>query len=257
MNVLVFDIETVADTEQGQRYLDLHDLSEPEVVKAMQHHAFAQTGTTFVRLPWQKIVAISVCLRSHDELKVWSIGEEDSSEAELIQRFYKGIEKYRPTLVSWNGSGFDLPVLHYRALRHQISAPIYWEAGEKHSEFKWNNYLSRYHARHLDLMDVLAGYQPRAFAKLDEIAVLLGLPGKMGMSGNQVQSYYHDGKLDEIRAYCETDVMNTYLIYLHFEHMRGNVSTNELQAQMELAKEFIHSSQLPHWQAFGQNWQTG
>ena len=103
-----------------------------------------------------------------------------------MQRFFDGIEKYTPQLVSWNGSGFDLPVLHYRALVHGIPGCCYWDTGENDREFKFNNYLARFHARHTDLMDVLAGYQNRAWAPLDEIAQLCGLPGKLGMDGSQV-----------------------------------------------------------------------
>ena len=117
---------------------------------------------------------------------MWSLGEPDSSEAELIQRFYDGIERYTPQLVSWNGGGFDLPVLHYRALIHGVAAARYWDWGDDDKEFKWNNYLSRYHTRHLDLMDVLAMYQPRANAPLDQMAKLCGFPGKLGMDGSKV-----------------------------------------------------------------------
>ena len=99
----------------------------------------------------------------------------EDSEAELIRRFFDGIEKYTPQLVSWNGGGFDLPVLHYRGLIHGIPAPRYWDMGEDDRDFKWNNYISRYHTRHLDLMDLLALYQPRANAPLDELAKLMRL----------------------------------------------------------------------------------
>ncbi len=80
-----------------------------------------------------------------------------STEKELIERFYDGIDRFTPNLVSWNG-GFDLPVLHYRALKHGVPGRRYWETGNEDTSFKWNNYLSRYHQRHLDLMDVLAMY---------------------------------------------------------------------------------------------------
>jgi hypothetical protein len=80
--------------------------------------------------------------------------------------------------VSWNGGGFDLPVLHYRGLIHGVTAPRYWDMGEgdyrDSRDFKWNNYISRYHMRHLDLMDLLAMYQPRGSAPLDQLARLMG-----------------------------------------------------------------------------------
>ena len=138
-------------------------------------------------------------------------------EAALIQRFFDGIEKYTPQLVSWNGGGFDLPVLHYRSLVHGVQAQRYWEMGEEDREFKWNNYISRYHTRHLDLMDLLSLYQPRASAPLDEMAQLLGFPGKLGMGGSQVWEAFQRGEIAAIRNYCETDVVNTYLVFLRFQ----------------------------------------
>ena len=135
---------------------------------------------TFLRLHLHRVVAISVVLATRDNVSVWSLGTPDSGEAELVQRFFDGIEKYTPTLVSWNGRGFDLPVLHYRALLHGIQAPRYWETGDEDSSFRWNNYINRFHQRHTDLMDVLAGYEFRGAAPLDEIASMLGFPRENG-----------------------------------------------------------------------------
>jgi predicted PolB exonuclease-like 3'-5' exonuclease len=181
-----------------------------------------QTGSDFLPLHQHRVVAISVALRTGDSFKVWSLGDEESAEAEIVGRFFDGIERYAPDLVSWNGSGFDLPVLHYRALRHGIQAPRYWEVGDGDREYKWNNYLGRFHWRHVDLMDVLSGYQHRGRASLDQTAVLLGFPGKLGMSGDKVWEKWLAGGIREIRDYCETDVLNTWLIFLRFEFMRGN-----------------------------------
>jgi len=153
------------------------------------------SGSDFLPLEQHKVVAISCVLRSREQLKVWSLGELDSGEAELITRFFDGIEKYTPDLVSWNGGGFDLPVLHYRALKASVQAPRYWETGDEDQSFRWNNYLSRFHWRHLDLMDVLSGFQVRGRASLADMALLLGLPGKLGFSGAQVWEAVLDGQL--------------------------------------------------------------
>jgi hypothetical protein len=142
------------------------------------------------------------------------------------------IEKHTPQLVSWNGGGFDLPVLHYRGLQHGVVADKYWDLGDDDREFKWNNYISRYHMRHLDLMDLLAMYQPKNNAPLDAMAKLCGFPGKLGMDGSQVYGAYLDGKLDEIRRYCETDVMNTYLVYCRFQKMRGGLTEKEYDQEI-------------------------
>ena len=220
------------------------------------HKRRQETGHEFLRLHLHRIVAISVALRTRDSFKVWSLGDLDSPEAELVERFYNGIEKYTPTIVSWNGKGFDLPVLHYRALLHGIAASRYWETGDNDNSFRWNNYLSRYHARHTDLMDVLAGYEPRAFAPLDEIATMLGFPGKMGMSGARVWDEYQDGNLEGIRNYCETDVANTYLIYLRFEMIRGHITPAEYKQECQLVRDSLLSEQKPHLSAFVDAWQA-
>ncbi len=200
------------------------------------------------------IVAISVALRTGDTFRLWSLGEEGSDEAELVRRFYDGIDRYTPDLVSWNGGGFDLPVLHYRALKHGIQAPRYWETGDADREFRFNNYLSRFHWRHVDLMDVLSGFQPRARASLDQAAVLLGYPGKLGMSGDKVWDCYRGGGIREIRDYCETDVLNTWLVYLRFEHMRGNLDDVELKRELQLVRATLKTMDAPHLNEFLAAW---
>ena len=169
------------------------------------------------------MVAIACALREGNAFRVWSLGEASDPEPELIRRFYDGVDRYTPQLVSWNGGGFDLPVLNYRALIHGVTAAKFWDWGDDDRDFKFNSYLGRYHTRHLDLMDVLAMYQPRAFAGLDAMARLAGFPGKLGMDGAEVYAAYQAGRHDEIRRYCETDVMNTYLLYLRFQQLRGTL----------------------------------
>jgi len=252
MNILVFDIETIPDTDSGSALYDLQGLSAAETAKALFALRQAKTGSDFLPHHLQKIIAISLVLRQGSTLKVWSLGEESSDEKELISRFFTGIEKYTPTLVSWNGGGFDLPVLHYRALLHGISAGSYWEVGEREQSFRWNNYLNRFHYRHLDLMDVLAAYQNRAYAPLDEIATMLGFPGKMGMSGAKVWDEYLSGNLQGIRNYCETDVLNTYCVYLRFELMRGLLKPDDYTAEIEKLVAYLEAAPESHLQEFVQ-----
>jgi len=254
MHCFSFDIETVPDVEFGRRMFDLDGLSDKDVGTAMFFKRQQATGNEFLPLHQQKIVAISVALRSGDTFRVWTLGDKDADEAEIIGRFYDGIERYAPTLVSWNGSGFDLPVLHYRALKHGIQAPRYWETGDNEREYRYNNYLGRFHWRHVDLMDVLAGFQMRGRASLDQIAVMLGFPGKLGMSGDKVWPCWLDGGIDEIRNYCETDVLNTHLVYLRFEFMRGNLDEKALQREYELVRSSIAAMDQPHLTEFAAAW---
>ena len=256
MNVLVFDIETIPDVETGRRIYELGELSDEDVARVMFNKRREQTGESeFLRHHLHRVCAISVVLRQGNSVKVWSIGDENSDEAEIVKRFYDGIDKYTPTLVSWNGGGFDLPVLHYRALKHGVTAARYWETGDDDQSFRWNNYISRYHARHTDLMDVLSGYQPRAVAPLDEIAVMLGYPGKMGMSGAKVWDEYVAGNIAAIRNYCETDVLNTYLVYLRFELIRGNLSMENWQAEQDLLRASLKDENKSHLNEFLEAWQ--
>ncbi|HEX9625594.1 MAG TPA: 3'-5' exonuclease [Acidiferrobacterales bacterium] len=257
MNTLVFDIETVPDVATGRRLYGLADLNDDDVAKVMFHKRREESGgSEFLRHHLHRVVAISAVLRSGDALKVWSLGEIEAGEAELIRRFFDGIDKYTPTLVTWNGGGFDLPVLHYRALRHGVAAPRYWDTGDDDRDFKWNNYLSRFHARHTDLMDVLAGYQPRACAPLDEIAQMLGLPGKLGMHGSQVWEQYQAGNLQAIRDYCETDVLNTYLIWLRFELIRGHLEPAGYDGEIARVRDLLNSENRAHLQAFLKAWKV-
>lgn len=254
MSVLVFDIETVPDVEGGRRLYGLEGLADRHVAEIMFQKQRRASGSEFLRHHLHRIVAISVVLRSSERFKVWSLAEPDSPESELVRRFFDGLERYTPTLVSWNGSGFDLPVLHYRALLHGIPAPRYWETGDDDSAFRWNNYLNRFHYRHTDLMDVLAGYQPRASAPLEEIALLAGLPGKLGMHGSLVWERYLAGDVEAIRNYCETDVLNTYLLYLRFEYLRGRLGEDAYYVECENVRASLGREGKPHLDEFLQAW---
>jgi 3'-5' exonuclease len=253
--VLVFDIETVPDVAGVRK---LHAVA-PEVpdaqVAAMAFQLRRQAvGHDFLPLHLHRVIAISCALADRDAFRVWSLAGE--GEGEIIQRFFDGIEKYTPQLVSWNGSGFDLPVLHYRGLIHSVRAPRYWDTGDDDREFRYNNYISRYHMRHCDVMDLLSLYQGRAVAPLDEIAQLLGFPGKLGMDGSQVWDAFQAGRIKEIRDYCETDVVNTYLVFLRFQAMRGSLTADQYAAQVEAVRTTLARSQEPHWQEFLSHWQS-
>lgn len=254
MNCLIFDIETVPDVELGRRLYGLQGLEDAAVAKAMFAMRRAHAGTDFLPHIQHRVVAIACALRTRDQLKVWSLGDLQSSEPELISRFFDGIDRYLPDLVSWNGGGFDLPVLHYRSLKAGVQAARYWETGEGDTAFRYNNYLSRFHWRHIDLMDVLAGFQPRARASLADTAALLGFPGKLGFSGDQVWDAYLNGQLLAVRRYCETDVLNTYLIFLRFQLLRGVIDSAGLTAEVERVRALLRSSSEPHHAEFLQAW---
>jgi predicted PolB exonuclease-like 3'-5' exonuclease len=256
MNTLVFDIETVPDVELGRRLYGLDGLDDGAVAQAMFAKQRALRQSDFLPAPQQRIVAISVVLRTRDGLKIFSLGDVESPERELVQRFFDGLERFSPVLVSWNGSGFDLPVLQYRALRHGVNAHRYWETGESDRDFRYNNYLSRYHWRHIDVMDVLSGYGASGRASLELAAQLIGLPGKLGIGGSQVWAAYRRGELAAIRDYCEIDVLNTYLVFLRFQLVRGELDPSSYANELAVVETKLAESERPHLQQYLELWQT-
>jgi predicted PolB exonuclease-like 3'-5' exonuclease len=256
LNTLVFDIETVPDVELGRRLYDVADFDDATVAKVMQFKQKQVRQSDVLPPHQQRVVAISGLMRSRDGVRVFSLGDERSGERELVQRFFDGLERYTPTLVSWNGSGFDLPVLCMRALRHGLSAARYWEMGDKDKDFRYNNYLSRFHWRHVDLMDVLSGYGASSRAPLDHVAQLLGLPGKLGMSGADVWPSFLRGDVAAIRNYCETDVVNTYLVYLRFQLLRGELDPKQHVFELEQVEASLERSERPHLRQFLEAWRA-
>jgi predicted PolB exonuclease-like 3'-5' exonuclease len=266
VNTLVFDIETVPDVALGRRLYGLDGLADAQVAKAMfalrrQSNAAsagrAAPARDFLPPEQQRVVAISCALRSPDGFTVWSLGDLTAPEGELVQRFFDGIGRLSPDLVSWNGSGFDLPVLTYRALLAGVQAPRFWETGEEDAEFRYNNYVNRYHWRHIDLMDVLSGFHNRNRVSLANMACLLGLPGKLGFDGSKVWDAWEGGNIAGIRRYCETDVLNTWLIYLRFEQLRGRLSREQHADEVARVRTYLSASKEPHFAEFLRTWAEG
>ncbi len=256
--VLVFDIESIPDVAglRALRGVAPGDTDE-QVYAAWLAERKEKGQSDFMPLHLQRILVISCVFRNAEGLRIHSFVDRDgASEGKVIQNFFHSIEKHVPQLVSWNGGGFDLPVLHYRGLRHGVEANKYWDMGEDDREFKWNNYIGRYHMRHLDLMDLLAMYSPKNNAPLDAMAKLCGFPGKLGMDGSQVYAQYLAGQTDEIRRYCETDVMNTYLLYCRFQQMRGGFTPTEYEAEIAFVKETLGNlaPNEAHWQEYLAAW---
>ena len=258
-SVLAFDIETIPDVP-GLRLLRGADaaLSDGDVYAAEIADRAARNKSDFMPLYLQRVLVISCVFRAGKSLQVRSFVDLErdgkSEEAAIIQEFFSKVDERRPQLVSWNGGGFDLPVLQQRGLRHGVVAGRYWDMGDDDREYRYNNYISRYHLRHIDLMDLLAMYQSRANAPLDAMAKLCGFPGKLGMDGSQVYGAYLEGRRDEIRRYCETDAMNTYLLWCRFEKMRGRLDQAGYEREIGLARDTVARIDESHWSEYLAAW---
>ena len=220
---LVFDIETLTDLKTGAHLYHL-DLPEADVEQALTKIRRQESGMDFQRLPLHEIVCISGLWIDESGLKLFSFSREQHSEAEILKKFLSIFDKRHPTLVSWNGSQFDLPVILFRAMYHGLSAPSLFDQGEIDTQKRYNNDQNRYHHRHIDLMDVMAMFNGRNFQKLDDIACMLGLPGKRGESGYHVPEYVRTQQWLKLTSYCEGDVLNTWLIYLRWLLLKGQLT---------------------------------
>ena len=247
-----FDVETVPDVETGRRLYGLEGLDDPSTAKAMRQLRMQESGRGFLRLYLHRVVAVSGVLRrrarsgENADIRIWSLGTPESSEKELVESFFRLVDLRVPTLITWNGGGFDLPLLVYRALHHGVSSGRYFETRD--ADFRFNNYLNRYHERHTDLMDVFSGHQLRSAAPLDELSRFLGLPGKGEMRGEDVEGRYFAGELAAIRDYCEADALLTWLIYLRFDRLRSRLDDAELAHELALVREAVRDRD--HLQAF-------
>ena len=259
MNVLVFNIETIPDIEGGQLIHGLQGLDDDSTSKALFHLRQQKTGSRQLPLYLQRITSISIVQRGMGDdmghhIGVRSLGDENTNEAELLRLFFNEIEERTPILVSWNGTGFDLPVIHYRALKNNVAAPGYWEKGDNNNSFRHDNYLSRYHDRHTDLMDVLSNYNESEGAPLNDIALMLGFPGKQGMDSSDIWDEFQQGNISQIRHYGETGVLNKYLIYLRFQLIRGEISETTLAQEFALLRENLERSEQQHLIEFSKAW---
>lgn len=255
--ILAFDIETIPDCGGIRRLYELPaDLHEREVAEVAFQKRRTLTGSDFLPPHLQRVVVISCVLRDDEGVKVFSIGEPDAAEGAAIQRFFEGINRYVPQIVSWNGRGFDIPVLVSRGLIHGVTAACFWDTGADNKDFRYSNYINRFHERHLDLMDVLSIYGGARGSPLDELSRLSGFPGKLGVGGAAVWDSYGRGEIAAIRDYCEADCANTYLLYLRFQMMRGAYTPERYASEGALLRALLEKRPEPHWRKFLSLWKS-
>lgn len=264
-SLFVFDIETIPDTDAVP---NLTGETDPDVAVRRQaltdyHLKITDGKNAFPRQPFHKVIGISFVSadiiregeEEHYELnEIRSGGDLASSERELLQGVFKYIDRKRPRLISFNGRTFDVPVLKYRAMVHGVQGGWFHSGGDK-----WNSYGQRYSFDwHCDLLDALSDNGASAKVKLDEVCATLGFPGKFGVDGSQVTSLYDEGKLQDIRDYCETDVANTYLVYLRFMQHKGRLSTVHYNKCIEDLVAYLQaeSAERPHLGSFLEAWEV-
>jgi len=230
-DTIIFDIETIPDADATRRLLSQYDLDDTAARDALSDYFIEKTDgrNDFPRQPFHQVVAISYGHLLHEpgedgmELVLRQIatgGEASNDEKEILIGFFNLIETRAPRLVSFNGRGFDIPVLKYRAMIHGLSCPRWFSEGDK-----WNNYDARYGKNyHVDLLEHLSDFGASARCSMHEVATSFAIPGKLETSGDHVRDMFEQGELAAIRNYCETDVCTTMLIFLRWQLFQGAVS---------------------------------
>jgi len=226
-SIIAWDLESVPDLAAAARMLDLGNAPEAEVREAL--------GEGFPKLPLHKIVCIGalVASRQHEGWRIDALGAPhigERCEADLISAFAEKVGQLKAQLVTWNGHSFDLPVLRYRAMVNRISA-----AG-----LQVRQYFHRYTDDAIDLCDVLGSYVPGGKVKLDEVSKILGLSGKPeGIDGSRVEEMVLAGQIEEVARYCESDVLNTYRVWLVYELFLGAINIRQLAWSENQVRDFV------------------
>lgn len=245
-----FDIESIPDPDLGRRVLGLEG-DDPAVIAAMMARRLDETAgrTDFFQPPFHRIVTISVAWLDPAQgiFRLGSFGQDTGGEAQQIRELFSVLARapQPPRLVSWNGNGFDLPVLRYRAMLHGIQAPEFYRTD---GPWKYNNYHGRYHDMHVDLMDVLAGFGSSDRVGLDALCRIVGLPGKTVTEGANVWRHVLAGEHEIVRTYCEMDALATLLLYVLWAHHRGRVDNGALARHLDrIVAVLSQSPDKPAW----------
>ena len=239
--ICVFDCETIPDIELIRKSYDVQELSDYDaIVKAQQEYSESH-NTTFLPLPYHRLVALSAVIADDfgNFVKVGDFGNESDKEEEILKHFFSFIEEKNPKLVSFNGRGFDMPMLLIRAMKYNLSIPAYFDQNNPQlNKSKWENYRQRYAEHfHTDLLDSLGSFGAVRNLKLDTICTMAGIPGKYDVSGDQVFELFYKGELDKIREYCQSDVLNTYWLYLKYELLKGTLTLEDYYRFLDTMSE--------------------
>jgi hypothetical protein len=230
---IALDLETVPDEGLVSAVDGEPGRSYGEQVQRLLAARKAQSGgrSDFLPLPYHRPVAACTVEASEDAgaLLVTGIGcwtDRSRDEAEFLARLWKQLRGR--TLVSFHGRGFDLPVLELRSLKLGVSAPSWFNGGRQAGPDE-----------HQDLFELFTNSGAAPAAPLDLYAKLVGLPGKEGVAGKDVRALYADGDIDRIAAYCITDVVQTWLLYLRFRLLEGSISPHAYQRSLRQSREAL------------------
>lgn len=243
MNLFALNLNTIPDVVGGRRLYSLDGLGDKEVAEVMMHRQ-RQQRLSVLPLHQRRVASVSGILRTKRGVELYRSAMQ-ASEADVVSGLFNTLETQVPALISWNGSRVDLPILHYRALFHSVSAPKYWNGGDQDDDMYWSN---------IDLKEVLAGYHGSATAPLHEVASLLGLPAGTVLSDEQVWDLYLANDHDAIAVATDVSAVCIYFIYLRFSLIRGHFNQKHYEEEVTLLRNYLESHELTHLQSFVAQW---
>ena len=245
---LVFDVEAVADGDliRRVRYPDT-ELSAAEAVARYRSELMAERGNDVIPATFMQPISVAVAKIAADfrlsDLRV--LDAPEFRPPEISRRFWQGWAHYgRPTLVTFNGRGYDLPVLEIAAFRYGLSVPDWFNVDSRSFEQARNRYNTR---AHIDLMDLISNFgASRVVGGLNLLANLIGKPGKTGIDGSKIQDMYDAGQVEAINDYCRCDVLDTYFVFLRSRVLLGKLPLDEEQRIVEETKTWLEQRQESH-----------
>lgn len=227
-NLVVFDIETIPDTSLAGELCDIppekiEKMSQPETRREMEnYHIDNHNGNAFLRQPFHRIACISFLVAKIEQSdygkeeytfhQLDSYSSFSATEEEVVKKFWSLLQEKQPRIVTFNGKIFDINVLKCKALKYNIDCSWYFSYGGKFESYEYP-----YSNSHFDCLNRYGSYT------LHEMCILLGIPCKLGVDGSHVADYFDEKKYNEIREYCETDVLATYLVYLKMSLVEGRI----------------------------------
>ena len=257
---LVFDVEAVADGDliAKVRYPG-DDMAPHDAIRAYRDELIEQRGDGKDFIPAPFMLPISVAIGKVDRdfglLDLVVLDAPQYRPAVITKLFWDGWQHYgRPTFVTFNGRGYDLPVMELAAYRYGISLPSWFNIHDRSFEQARNRYNLE---SHFDLMDFFTNFGAgRMTGGLNLLANLIGKPGKTGIDGSQVQDIYDAGRAEEINDYCRCDVLDTYFVFLRSQVMTGALTLDREQEIVAATKKWLseHSDSSPAYAHYLEHW---
>lgn len=241
--ICIFDCETIPDSD-ALRAVFGYKGDDKDVALLAQNEQKERTGSSFLPVNFHKVVCISAVI-ADDFGKFEKVSTiSGTNEREMIGNFLNFINRKNPRLISFNGRGFDLPMLMVRAMIYNISCPAYFDDDNREfNKDKWKNYRARYcDTFHMDLLDFISDFRAVSGLNLNSLCKTLKMPGKYDVAGDEVLELFYANQGSKISEYCESDTLNTYLLFLKYELLRGKILLSDYATNLVSMKENLEKT---------------